>query len=98
MPVYKVKLRVEAVVWAEDRKEAMERGYTALGEEIGNLDWYDVKASEVGTVDDLPDRWDKDTLVYHAGGGDLTVQEALDRAEQEQEVEEDEDADEIWLP
>jgi hypothetical protein len=77
MPLYKVRVEVEALIYADDMRTAQLDGQGALQDELKNLYWHDVEVSPVESAFELPFGWTKTSLVYHAGREDLTVAEAL---------------------
>lgn len=77
MPVFKVKVTVEAIVESEDLRSARFDGFDALRDELGNLGGFDVTVTALTSSDHLPAGWTKDSLIYHEGTEDRTVEEAL---------------------
>lgn len=77
MPLFKVSMTVEALIYAADEKSAKLDGLDALGQELGNRMWHEVDAYPAKSRADLPKGWTMDALVYHDGLEDLTVADAL---------------------
>jgi len=79
MALFKVQIVVEAVVEAENERDAQEFGFDVLGSELETMRFEDVRVSDVTVPAHLPTRWDTDTLIYSRSKEELTVGEALDR-------------------
>lgn len=86
MPVYKVRVALETVVYAENenaaRHIARDGFEAAMDEDLPHL----ADAYEVKSVKDLPPEWTANALVWHEGSGDLSVKDALKLDSDEEEA------------
>jgi hypothetical protein len=59
MPLFKARVTIEVVFWAEDVDHAWERSSDATGHQIrdNGLDGAQVDVNPVNSVGDLPDNW-----------------------------------------
>lgn len=74
MPLFKVRVTLETVVFADDAQDA--RYDSREGLEAA-LDAEYLHVEKIETLADLPPEWDADALVWHRGSGDLSVKDAL---------------------
>lgn len=87
MKLYRVSMKVEAVVLAKNETEAQLEGQAALEEELGNMSFREVYAEAINSLTGLPPMWSPDSLVYHEDQSDkdITVREALKLTESSNE-------------
>ena len=76
MPLFKVSVTLETVVFVEDpqdaRYDAREGLEAALDTDIDAAD-----IEPITGVEDLPPEWTAESLVWHEGNEDLSVKDAL---------------------
>lgn len=77
MPLYRVSVSLETVVFADDADDARNIARDGLD---AALDDEFREVEKIKTLDDLPFEWDADALVWHDGQEDLTVRDALARS------------------
>lgn len=81
MPLFKVSVTVETVVFAVD-EDAADHVASAGLEEALETTHRDVEV--IKDVRELPDEWKPGSLVWHDGVGDLSVQDALVLSQREE--------------
>lgn len=81
MALFKVRIMIEAVIEAEDARDAEYAGFDALKDEIGNMDYSSVSATPLKSMADLPPGWSRGSLIYGTEE-DTTVAAALAAAKE----------------
>lgn len=84
MPLFKVSVTLETVVFVEDPREARYVARDGLETALDtDIDAADIEP--ITDVRDLPDGWDAESLVWHHADtyGDLSVKDALARSQRE---------------
>lgn len=74
MPLYKVSVTLETVVYADDADDARSIARDGL-EAAMDEEYRDVEVIE--SLADLPPEWTAETLVWHEGSEDMSVKDAL---------------------